>query len=357
MTLIQIPVDQTGHQTNDTLKFDSDGNLLVGESVVASIVIESADDLPDNAADGSSATLVAGTAPDTEVMTFRRNDGEGGWFGQSATFGAQLDTWAMGADNYSKAQRTSGWCVASEAIPAGKSYSVLDGPVDFTDSSFDPGTATGVIAVNDVTSPHSQKPFQADSSSDDLQCQDMRISYGSIVGDEFRGCAVLSGTRAVVDDLEYVYQGVVGGWGTAMELLSHVGQLFARGFTLQVHAYANMNSAPGGHKISVGLYWDQFDNGDGAAPQSTPPAGGLGVFPALVSLAGSEGSMTDNSERDFEMTVLNTAGTPTGFQTWNLTAPTMDILRPTVVVKMAAGAKYSGQFLNLTWAFRYVRLD
>lgn len=297
-------------------------------------------------ADGDIGVLTVGTYPDQQSVHLRWSADANRWIGDAVTLVTQGDTWAMDLGDRSGTELLD-WSPIDNALPFGKSHAFLTGAHNLSAANFNPGTATGVITVNDTASTHSF-PFQSSSDgSPYLQIRDNYITYTGLTATTFTGCAVVQGSRGTIPDAEWAVQGYPGGWGFEADSVPFADQLYAAGLQLQERLTSLMNSAPGEKKLTIAPYWREYDPGDGALPVAIPPAGGLGVGVNLTSLDLTGGSV--GAERTFYLTGANA-----GWTDWSLTAPTKKFLIPRIVGKMEAGATLSGSCLDTKLMVRWV---
>ena len=272
------------------------------------------------------------------------------WVGEEHVLITQGDSWAMDLGNRAGAQLLD-WSPVDNAVPYGKAYALIEGPLDLSAGNFNPGTATGVITVDDTTSPHSI-PFNDSSAVNGnyLVIRDNYLTYTGKTATTFTGCAVVEGSRGTIPDNEFITQGFPGGWGMVATPLLFADGLWDAGLRPQERLSSLMNSAPGEALLTVAPYWYQYDNGDGTQPMGmgtdVPPTGGMGVSASLVSLAGSGGAV-GAAERSFAMTVND-------WSDWPLAAFSKSFAYPRLVGKMAAGAQYSGSILDAKYVVRWV---
>jgi hypothetical protein len=299
--------------------------------------------LGDGTTDGEPAILIVGAWPNITYLPLKWNAANSRWVSEEFVLITQQDTWAMDLTNRTQAQLEN-WSEVTSAVPFGKSYALIDGPLDLGAAAFAGGT--GVITVNDTSSPHSF-PFgnQGGSGAPFLQIRDNFISYTGKTGTTFTGCKLEQGSGGVIPDNEYAVQGYPGGYGLVVDSLNNVDLLYAAGMHIQERLNSLMNSGPGANKLTIAPYWYQYNPGDATIPPTMPPSGGIGVSAGLQSTAGEALGWTQ--ERPFFLTFNE-------FSDWPLAAPTKRFLVPKLVGKMQAGAVSSGEILDTTLVVRWV---
>jgi hypothetical protein len=313
--------------------------------------------------DGDLAIVRVGTWPDLYDEWLFWNADEDKWIGEEKIIVNQGDSWAMDLSNRTGAQLLD-WSYIDSAVPFGKAHAIIDGPLNLSASNFNPGTATGVITVDDTTSPHSY-PFTSEGGGFGggegwyLVIRDNYITYTGKTGTTFTGCAVVAGTRGSIPDGEYATQGYPGGWGFAATYLIFADTLFGAGMQLQERLASLMNSAApyaaaspsavAEYDLTIAPYWNEYDEGDGSTwswpPDNIPPTGGLGVSASLTSPAGSGGAL--GGERDFFMSTND-------WTDWPLATPTKKFLIPRIVGKMETGAQWTGSCLDTRLGVRWI---
>jgi hypothetical protein len=291
---------------------------------------------------GQGGIITIGTWPDTDDFYFVYNGSQ--WVGEALIVVTQGDSWAMDLGNKTAANLAVNAFIDS-AVPYGKSYAVLQGAHNLAVSNFNPGTATGVITVDDTTSAHSYAFQTSTAGSPYLQIRDNYLTYTGKTGTTFTGCAVVEGSRENVPGNAYVYQGDVGGWGFVTRPVERAAAMFAAGFTLQERLTSLMNNSPGDlGNIIMSPYWHQYNQGDGVQPRAIVPSGGMGASASLTSLAATGGTV--DGERPFYLT-------KNSWTNWPLTTPTKDVLVPSMVARMSAGG-LTGSVLDTMLAVRWV---
>lgn len=303
--------------------------------------------------DGDMAILRVGVHPNVEEVVLHWNSSASRWISDEVVLITQQDNWAMDLGN-KNATSLLDWSKIDNPVPYGRAYARLTGAHDLTAAAFTPGTATGVITVNDTTSPHSY-PFSNTGGSgagNYLHLRDMIISYTGRTATTFTGCAVVEGPRSVVPDQEYIAQGYSSGWGFVTTPLNFVDQLFTAGLSLQERFTAMGASgfffgAVPEVRMQTAPYWYQFNQSDGQPPpqREIPPTGGMGVSAVWRTLAGTGGG-APTDERNFYVTLNN-------WSDWPLVAPTKHSLLPVLVGKMEAGGVYSGCVLDAKLSVRW----
>lgn len=343
MTL--VPVDISGIVAGQTLIWNGTqfvkGSRTAGSAPRTS---SSVNGLGAGAFDGEQAIIRVGTYPNIHEEPLSWSAAQARWLGEEHVLVTQGDTWAMDLGNRSGAQMLD-WSVVDNPVPFGKSFALLSGSHNLSASNFNVGTGTGVITVDDTTSPHSF-PFQATGTSGAyLRCRDNYITYTGKTSTTFTGCTVVQGSRGTIPDTEFVSQGYPGGWGFSIVSLAFAKQLADAGLRPQERLMSMMNSAPGEKKLSVAPYWFEYDAGDGTAAATVPPSGGLGASATLLSLALTGGTQA-NGERTFYLTAND-------WSDWPLTAPTKHFLVPRIIAKMESGATLGGSLLDTRLGIRW----
>lgn len=313
-------------------------------------------DLPSQPADDSNLLVKVGTGSGREKKRLRYDADDDAWYDEPLAITSQGDSWAMDMGGYPKADRT-GWQRLLHPVPYGVPFALLNGSHDFSASNFDSGTHTGVVTVDDTTdSGHHSEPFAETSAGGGYgRVAGILFSYLAKTGTTFTGCAVVAGTRATVDSGEYVSQGRDGGYGFNNLPLSNVGAMFEAGFIIQEQIVALMNSAAGGKKLSVGVYWNQYDAGDGIIPPTVPMSGGMGVGNVVISDETRYSQTVPaqvHAERPFYMMETLDSGAPEWLD-WKLAAPTKKFLVATIVGSHEAGVDHSGSTLDTKVQVRY----
>ena len=312
-------------------------------------------------ADGELAVLKVGTWPDRHYARLHWDASVSKWVGEELTVVSQGDTWAMDLGSRTGSQLLD-WSYIDNPVPFGKTHAILTAQVDLSSANFNTGTATGVLNVDDTTSPHSQKPFTAAGGgvsgqpSNYAVIRDNFITYTGKTGTTLTGCAVFQGTRGTIPAGEYVTQGDEGGWGFLVNPIPFASAFWSAGLHLQERLTSLMNNAPSNAAIPIGEktitmapYWNQYDPGDGSLwpwpPTNIPPSGGMGRSASITSLASSGGAL--GGERSFYVT-------ENGWTDWPLTTPTKKFLVCRIVGKMESGSIYTGSVLDTMLKVRWV---
>lgn len=292
-------------------------------------------------ADGQLGILRIGSWPNLHEIYLTYDVGSGKWISDSVVLVTQSDSWAMDLGNRSGTNLLD-WTLVTNAIPYGKTYTILNGAHDLDDASFSGGT--GVLAVQSTTSPKGQ-PFTNDGI---VLIRDNIISYTGKTATTLTGCTVTAGTKGVIPDTIDVLQGFPGGFGMVVSALPFATEAWAAGLRLQERLTALMNAAPtpGSQRLSVAPYWFEYNAGDGISAVPTPVAGGLGVSAILQGEADS-GGIGKDSERSFSW-AENPWSDITQF------TPTKRYLSPRIVGKMEAGSIDTGEVLDLKLEVRWV---
>ena len=355
--MAEYSVDLTGLQPGDTIVCATTSPAVtfeVGPALVQAIAIDypsqDVSDLPATPAGGTKATVYVGTAPNRHQETLRYNATLAKWISEAEPIiMTQQDSWAMDLGNRSGAQMLD-WSPVDNPVPYGKAFTTLNGSVDLSNANFNnDGSPAGTITVVDTTNAdsHGSGPFASTSAGAYLKIRDNFITYTGKTSTTFTGCAVVQGARGTIPTGEWVSQGYSGGWGFNTTSIPFADDMYAAGLELEINFITMMNSGPNEKNMTLGVYWEQFDPGDGVIQLTIPPSGGLGVFPQLVSVDGSGGA--NSSERSFYLTEPTTE-----WQLWSLTAPTKKFLIPRVIGKMESGVESTGQCLDTKVAYRWV---
>jgi hypothetical protein len=311
------------------------GAMKIGATIAA---------IGNGSTDGEPAILRVGTWPNITDLPLKWDAANSRWVSEEFVLITQQDSWAMDLGNR-KGTDLVQWSAVENAVPFGKAFSLLTAATDLSAAAFSGGT--GVVNVEDTTSPHSF-PFAGAGGSGGagfLQIRDNFISYTGKTGTTFTGCTLLQGSGGVIPIGEYATQGYPGGWGLVVDVLNNVDLLWAAGMHIQERLNSLMNHGPGNKVMQIAPYWMQYDPGDGTSALMTiPPSGGIGVGAALASTQGE--AVGWNQERTFYLT-------PNEFSDWALPAPTKRFLVPRLVGKMAAGAVSSGEILDTKLAVRW----
>lgn len=338
----QVPVDLAGIAVGKTLIWD--GTKLVPGNRVAGSAPRTAGSiagLGPGAFDGEQAIVRVGVYPNVHEEPVFWSLAQTRWIGEEHVLVTQGDTWAMDLGNRSGAQLLD-WSAVDNPVPFGKSFASLTAAPDLSSAAFAGGT--GVLTVDDTTSPHSAPFTDSSDAASYLRIRDNYLTHTGRTGTTLTGCTLVQGTGGVIPAGEYVAQGWTGGWGFSAVSLAFAAELVAAGLGLQERLMALMNSSPLDHKLTIAPYWFQYDPGDGTAPPTIPPTGGLGVSAGLTSLDGT--GDTGGAERAFTLTVND-------WTDWPLADPTKHFLIPRIVGKMAAGSEMSGECLDTRLAVRW----
>ena len=308
--------------------------------------------------DGDLAIVRVGTWPDLYDEWLFWNADEDKWIGEEKIIVNQGDAWAMDLSPRTAAQLLD-WSYFDDAVPFGKAHAIITATCNLAASNFDTGTATGVITVDDTTSPHSF-PFTDEGGGTPegwyAIIRDNFITYTGRTSTTLTGCAVVQGSRESIPAGVYVTQGFPGGWGLSATYLIFADTLFAAGMQLQERLASLCNSSAAyaatsmtEKTMTIGPYWNQYDEGDGSEwswpPDNIPPAGGMGVSATLDTLASTGGTV--GGERSFFVTTNE-------WTDWPLTTPTKKFLIPRIVGKMASGAAWPGSILDTRLGVRWI---
>jgi hypothetical protein len=355
MTL--IPVDTTGILTGETLQWNG-VKFVRGPAIAdAAIVATTRAGLGSPTIDGRHGIIRLGTSPNVYEEHFFWDLAHTKWVGTEKVIVTQQDNWAMDLGDRNATDLLN-WSAIQNAVPYGKAFAIIQGALNLSASNFDPATHTGVITVDDTTSPHSHAFTDSGGAggsppqSNYLFVRDNIIAYTGRTSTTFTGCQVVQGPRGTIPTKEYITQGFVGGWGFVVEPIHNAAALFAAGFQLQERLTCLCNSSffisPATEKkLNVAPYWYQYDPGDGQLPpqRQVPPSGGLGVSAILQSPSGSSPG-APGAERSFYVTMNS-------WSDWPLADPTKFSLIPMMVGKMEASGVYSGSILDTKLTVRW----
>lgn len=149
-----------------------------------------------------------------------------------------------------------------------------------------------------------------------------------------------------------------GGWGTTVQALDHVGEVWAAGFRLEERIHAWMNGSQDNKALQLAPFYINYNIGDDflyPALDSPPPSGFIGPGLTLVGvtehMAGitSPGSGSVIDERRFKWAEANwTSWTP-------VAPPNKRLLVPVIYGKMPADAADTGQAYGVTLSLRWVQ--
>ena len=351
----QVPVDLTGIAVGQTLIWDGakfiKGSRTAGSAPRTATTIAG---LGPGAFDGEQALLRVGTYPNVAEEPLSWSDAENRWFGNEHVLITQGDTWSMDLGNRSAAQRLD-WSPIDFACPWGHANGRLTSAVDLAATNFNPGTATGVLTVDDTTDTLNHSfPFSDASSGSGttgayLRIRDCYLTHTGKTATTLTGVACVQGTRESIPAGERVKQGFPAGWGFSAVALAFADQLATAGLLPQERLMSLCNNGVGASdaekQLEMAPYWYQYDPGDGTALPSIPPTGGMGVSAILAALPDTAGVL-DTAERPFFMT-------SNGWTNWPLAAPTKHFLIPRMVGRGASGMILSGEVLDTRLAIRF----
>jgi hypothetical protein len=241
------------------------------------------------AALGAAATLVDGqegllrvTADHTEEL--RWNTAAARWEGLTEyVLVDQADTWGMDLANHSLANIRANWCRFYNSLPYGKQRAYL---------TVAAAAADATLTVNDTTG------FTASGT---LRIRGENVSYTGKTATTFTGVTGL--TVAAPINVTLVTQGEVGGYGTAVEPLDRVGELYAAGLVLEARASAFLNGSQDNIAMDVAAYcWDANHGASFNLPATVTPTGGLGFGPTLTGPT-APGAPNRSTERAFQQII------------------------------------------------------
>ncbi len=311
-------------------------DVVVGASLV---------DLGAGASDGAPGLVRLGTSPDIHEVGLTWDSDAAAWRSEPITVATQSDVAAMDLGNYKGSDLTGGYSLLVNALPSAlsKSYALLDGAQNLSTGAFAGGT--GVLTVNDTTSPHSTI-FPAAGT---LYVRDNFITYTGKTATTFTGCTLVAGTGGTMPDDCDVTAGSAGGFGMVTSPVPWAGEMWDAGFRLEERVTCQLNAAPGPKTISAAAYWTEYDADDGVGPITTPVSGGMGISTPITSGTddGTGGTKSSAAERSFFWAQND-------WTAWAAGTPTKRWLQPRIVARMEAGAVDTGQVHNMLWQMRWV---
>lgn len=298
--------------------------------------------------DGTLGAIKVGAWPNEHMELLEWDATAAKWIGEQQEIITQGDVWAMDLRDKSGVQLVA-YAPCIEAVPFGSAMAILNGAHNLAAAAFNPGTATGVITVDSLTTAGHGIPFLP---AGNIRIRDNIIVYAALAGDtQFTGCKVMAGSRENIPDNLVVSQGHPGGFGFVVSPIVFAGELYAAGLRLQEKMFSHMNGSTeggGGTKaLSLAPYWYQYNDGDGAPGTfAAPPAGGLGTSTPLVGTT-EAGGVDNNGERNFFMHENDWSDFPAFVLTKRYLVPKM-------YGKMTAGAIDTGECLDTVLRTRWV---
>lgn len=303
--------------------------------------------VPQGDFDGQDGTARVGTDPDQHEEYFTWNAPLHRWIGKEMVTMSTDDAWALDLSRQPIAAFQNTWARFNGGVGWYR-----NGPRAFLRSATTLPSATINISTNEEPDANLLAP------AGQVLIRNQLVSYTGYVttvgARQLTGCTGGSGTfpANITPVIPYgaASGGDYGGWGTTVNPIDRVVDLWNIGARLKERARAWLNGSQDNYAMTVAPYYlNQNLSDDFNYPGlSSPPAGGLGFGVSLTGpalpLSGGAGVRID--ERAFNQY-------STGWTAFAAGAPAKRILIPILYGKMPAAAQDAGEVYGYTLTHRW----